>query len=126
MKDNIERHAVKETVERHPVKRVAKLKKSIEVRLDEIEKWREDIGREIECLQQSSSDIKKDLAEFVFQIVSITIGLFAVLLAVLIGFSSNWNFKDTGINYVVGLLGFLSILLVIWFILWLHHHFKRK
>ncbi|MCJ7572097.1 MAG: hypothetical protein MUO82_09525 [Candidatus Thermoplasmatota archaeon] len=117
---------MKSNNEKYLGQRTVKFIKSLPDRLDELEKWRDDTGKEIENLQKSSFDLKKELAEFVFQIVSITMGLFAVLLAVLIGFSANWNFKDTGINYVIGLLGFLSILLVIWFILWLHHHFKRK
>lgn len=101
-----------------PLERLAKPSKTVEGRLDEIEKWRADVGKEI-------FDIKKELAQFVFQTVSVTMGLFAILLAVLIGFSANWNFKETGINIVIGLLAFLVILSSIFFGGWFYRNFKR-
>ena len=100
--------------------------RSVDVRLDEIEKWGKNIGEDIDKLQASSLDLKKELAQFVFQTVSATMGLFAILLAVLIGFSTNWDFEETGIDYVIGLLLFLTILLIFWFAIWLYCNLKEK
>lgn len=108
------------------IKREKKPPATIESRLEEIEKWKKSIGEDIDKLLQSSYELKKELAQFVFQTVSVTMGLFAILLAVLIGFSANWDFETTGINYVVGLLIFLTILVSVWLIGWFYHIFKRK
>lgn len=84
------------------------------------------IGKDISDLKQSSFELKKELAQFVFQTVSVTMGLFVILLAVLIGFSANWDFEETGINIVIGLLVFLVVLIAIWLIAWVKLNFWKK
>jgi hypothetical protein len=108
------------------IEREKKPIKTYEVRIEEIEKWSKSVGEDIDMLQQSSFELKKELAQFVFQTVSAIMGFFAILLAIIIGFYANWGFEESSFKYVIGLLVFLSILLTSWFILWLYCNLKRK
>ena len=118
MNDNIEK---KDKIEREKI-----TIKTLDVRLEEIENWSKSVGEDIDMLQQSIFELRKELAQFVFQTVSAIMGFFAILLAIMIGFSANWNFEESGFKYVLGLLVFLTILLVSWFLLWLYCNLKRK
>ena len=94
------------TVEKELLSRVAQIDKRIEEfkeRLIKVEGMRE-----------------KQM-EFIFQSVSITIGIFAVVLTLVIGLSTQWNFEQNGKELSIFLLLFISGLLVIWYIRWSRH-----
>lgn len=63
-------------------------------------------------------ETKENLAEFIFQAVSMISGIFAMVLALLFGLSTQWNFSNHGQTAVIFFLGFIVVLLTIWFALW--------
>ena len=58
--------------------------------------------------------MKEQQAQFIFQSVSMTVGLFAVILVILIGFSTNWDFDRNGEGLAVALLGYIAGIVTIW------------
>lgn len=104
-------------------KRESKPKFTEEQRLNNLEKWREDVGEELRNL----GNLKLSLSEFVFQTVIIIISIFAVIITIILGFASRWNFDDTTkSNLLLGLLVVLTIILSIWLYLWFILNFRKK
>lgn len=63
-------------------------------------------------------EMKEKQMEFIFQSVSITIGIFAVVLTLVIGLSTKWDFEQYGEGLAILLLSFIFGLLLIWYVKW--------
>lgn len=103
--------------------REKKPKFTVDQRLDNLEKWRENVGEELRNLQT----IKEGLAEFVFQTIAIVVGLFAIFITVILSSTIQWSL-DSEVKYklLIGILIVLAIILSIWLYLWHYLHFRRK
>jgi len=60
--------------------------------------------------------MKEQQAQFIFQSVSMTVGLFAIILAILIGFSTKWDFDRNGEGLVIALLFYIGAIITVWVI----------
>jgi len=112
-----------ETEEKRKIPREIQEKKLTSTeRIEILEKWKRDVHGRLENI----TEIKTELAEFVFQAVAVITTLIAVIFSIFIGFSANWNFKDAGMNYIIGLLGAIFVILLVWLFVWGFSTFRRK
>ncbi len=73
---------------------------------------------QLEGRMDKVEEMKDRMSEFVFQSVSITVGIFAMVLTIIVGFSTNWNFGEQGDELVILLLVLLFVLNLIWYFRW--------
>lgn len=98
------------------VKTVEKKVENLEINRDELEK----------NIERERIDLKKEMAAFIFQSVSIIVGIIVIILTISIGFSiSNLSDESEKLSLIAGFLLTLVIVFVIWFILWMIKNFKK-
>jgi hypothetical protein len=104
-------------------KRQPKKKPTPEERLLELEKWREDVREELDSIR----NVRFELAEFVFQTVAIIVAIFALIITVFLAFSTKVEMEQgIKLNIMVGSLGIIAFVLVLWLVLWCIMVFRKR
>jgi len=100
---------------------------SIEVRVKELEAIVDNVSKELEDLVKMRVELKSELAEFIFQTVTLVIALLALIVIVPFGFITQFNLTDTiKINIIIIALILIAFLLMCLVIIWGAKHFRKR
>lgn len=101
----------------------SKRKLTPSIRLDALEKWRDDITEDLASIR----NVRFELAEFIFQTVAIIIGIFAVIITVFLAISTKFEMEQGfRLDIMVLFLGVIALFAFIWLLNWFINTVKRR
>lgn len=104
-------------------KREPRKPEELEDRVIKLEKWRDDVRKDLDSIP----NIRLELAEFVFQTVAIIVAIFALIITVFLAFSTKVEMEQgIKLNIMVGSLGIIAFVLVLWLVLWCIMMFRKR
>lgn len=107
-----------------PIKeRESKKKPDPEARISDLEKWRDDVRKDLESIR----NIRLELSEFIFQTVAIIIGIFALIITVFLAISTKFEIEQGfRLDIMVLFLGVIALFSLIWVVNWFYITFWKR